>query len=245
VNTSFHGKTALVTAASEGLGFAAAKKLAAAGARVAICSRDPAKLGKARQAIAQWHGENSAIAIQADLTRAQDIESLMVEAMDRLGKIDILVVNTGHMPYGSVVDLDDAAWYGSFELILMSAVRLARPVVRHMQSRKTGDIIFITSTGTRDSTPHLVLSNVFRSGVMSFAKTLSHAVAGDGIRVSVLAPGYFDTGRVKQRIDELSVQEGLPRAEAARRITGAPAVPATPKSSQPWWPSSPAAKWPS
>jgi 3-oxoacyl-[acyl-carrier protein] reductase len=195
-------------------------RIAAAGARVAICGRDPAKLAKAKKTIDDATGTDSTVAIAADLTKAGDIETLFAGALEQLGHLDILVVNSGHMAYGTVEDLDDAAWYEALELVLMSAVRLTRLAVPHMRNRKTGDIVYITAAGTREPAAHLILSNAFRAGIAALAKTLSHAVARDNIRVNVLAPGYFDTGRVRRRIDEMSARENISRPEAAQRIGG-------------------------
>jgi len=214
------GRTALVTAASEGLGFASAKKMAIEGARVAICGRDANKLASAKKAIEAATGTDSTLVITADLTRSADVERLFAEALKQLGQLDIMVVNSGHMAYGTVEDLKDVDWYEAFELVLMSSARLTRLAVPHMRSRKTGDIVYITAAGTREPSAHLVLSNAFRAGISALAKTLSRAVAGDNIRVNVLAPGYFDTGRVRRRIDQLAAQEKLQRPEASLRIAG-------------------------
>lgn len=219
MNAPKQGRTALVTASSEGLGFGCAMKIAKAGARVAICGRDEAKLEQARKAIDQATGSSSTVAIAADLTRAEDVQRLFDEALLQLGHLDILAVNSGHMAYGTVEDLADDAWYHALELVLMSAVRLTRLVVPHMRRRKMGDIVYITG-GTREPAPHLILSTSFRAGVSAMAQTLSRAVAADNIRVNVVAPGYFDTGRVRRRIDELCAQGNLSREEATRGIAG-------------------------
>lgn len=215
-----NGLTALVTAASEGLGLASAIKLASGGARVAICGRDQEKLEKAKRAVDEAAGTNSTVIIAADITKAADIERLFAESVRSLGHLDIMVVNTGHMPYGTVEDLDDAAWHEACELVLMSAVRLTRLAVPHMRSRKRGDIIYISSAGTDEPAAHLILSNAFRAGIAILSKTLARAVAADNIRVNVLSPGYFDTGRVRRRIDEAAASENIPRERAALRIAG-------------------------
>ena len=124
------------------------------------------------------------------------------------------------MAYGTVEDLDDAAWYEALELVLMSAVRLTRLAVPHMRSRMAGDIVFVTAAGMKEPSAHLVLSNAFRAAITSMAKTLSRAVAADNIRVNVLAPGNFDTGRVRRRIDEMAARENIAREEAVRAIAG-------------------------
>ncbi|MHB0773848.1 SDR family oxidoreductase [Bradyrhizobium sp. 1.29L] len=215
---SLRGKTALVTAASEGLGLASAIKIASAGARVAISGRDTTKLAKAKKVIDAASGNGSTIAIAADLTKAADTERLVAETLRQFDSLDILVINSGHVRSGTVEDLDDLDWYQAFDLLLMSAVRLTRLVVPHMRKRKIGDIAYITASRVREPN-ELILSNAFRAGVSSLAKTLSHAVGGDNIRVNVLAPGPFNTAQLIRRINEKALAEKTSHSEAARRMT--------------------------
>ncbi|MBI3516339.1 MAG: SDR family oxidoreductase [Proteobacteria bacterium] len=211
------GKAALVTAASDGLGLACAQRLAEAGCRVAIAARDGVKLEAARVRLAAL---GDAHAIPADLRRGETIAPLVAEAVRRLGGLDILIVNGGHVAYGDLDALAEAQWYEAFELLVMSAVRLVGAALPHMRARGGGDIVFIGSSTTREPAAHL-LSNVMRAGVAGLAKTLAHDAAHDNIRVNVVAPGYFDTGRVRRRVDETAAADGVPRAEAERRIAGA------------------------
>ena len=220
MSLALNGKSALITAASEGLGFASAVKIASEGARVAICGRDPDKLEIARRSIDTAAGREGTIALRADLRRPMALDDLFRRALERLGKLDILVVNTGHMAYGTLETLEDSDWYDAMELVLMSAVRLARLAVAEMRQQGAGDIVFITAAGMKEPAPHLVLSDTMRAGIASLAKTLSRAVAGANIRVNVVAPGYFDTGRVRRRIDEMVAREGMARPEAAKMIAG-------------------------
>jgi 3-oxoacyl-[acyl-carrier protein] reductase len=215
------GKSALVTAASDGLGLATAARLAAAGCRVAICGRRIDRLEAARRQIDGQSERTDTRVIQADLAHPEAIEPLFRSAQEQLGGIDILVVNSGHMAYGCFDELDDADWYEGFELVLMSAMRLGRLAARHMRDRVGGDIVFITASGMKEPSPHLVLSNVMRAGLASLARSMAQQVAADNIRVNVVAPGYFDTGRVRRRIDEMAAHEKTTRAEAAKSIAGA------------------------
>lgn len=214
------GKTALVTAASEGLGLACALRLAEAGCRVAICGRRADALDRARAEIERRAGVAEACGVPADLTNQEAIERCVDAVGERFGRLDILVVNTGHIAYGGLEDLSEEHWHEAFELILMSAVRLSRLVVPRMRSQGGGDIVFITSAVVREPSPHLLLSNVMRVGVAALAKTLSRELAPHNIRVNVVAPGYFDTGRVRKRIDEMAARDGTPREAAARHIAG-------------------------
>ena len=212
------GKAALVTAASEGLGLACALRLAEAGCRVAICGRRPDALDRAREEI-ERRGGGEVLSVPADLTNPEALERCVALAGERFGRLDILIVNSGHIAYGGLEDLSEAHWHEAFDLILMSAVRLSRLVVPRMRTQGSGDIVFITSAVVREPSPRLLLSNVMRVGVAALAKTLSRDLAPHDIRVNVVAPGYFDTGRVRKRIDEMA-REGTPREEAARQIAG-------------------------
>jgi 3-oxoacyl-[acyl-carrier protein] reductase len=213
------GKAALVTAASEGLGFACALRLAEAGCRVAICGRRPDILERARSEIARRAGAE-VCAVPADLTRPEQIEMFVAEARRQFARLDVLVVNTGHIAYGELEDLEEDRWYEAFELIVMSAARLSRMVVPVMRAQGAGDIVFITSAVVREPSPHLLLSNVMRVGVVALAKTLSRTLAPQNIRVNTIAPGYFDTGRVRHRIDEVMERERVPRESATRQVAG-------------------------
>lgn len=213
-------RTALVTAASEGLGFACALNLAEAGCRVAICGRRLDVLNRARAEIERRAG-NGVLAVQADLTKPKQIDTLVEKTYRRLGRLDVLVVNPGgHVPYGGLDELTEKQWYEAFELFVMSAVRLARQTVPLMRTQGGGDIVFITSSTLREPPQHLLLSNALQTGVAGLAKTLSRTLAPDNIRVNVVAPGYFDTGRVRQRIDEIVERERLPRGSAALQVAG-------------------------
>lgn len=215
------GKAALVTAASEGLGLACAVRLAEAGCRVAICGRRPDALDRAREEIERRAGAaDEVLSVPADLTNPEALERCVALAGERFGRLDILIVNSGHIAYGGLEDLSEAHWHEAFDLILMSAVRLSRLVVPRMRAQGSGDIVFITSAVVREPSPRLLLSNVMRVGVAALAKTLSRDLAPHNIRVNVVAPGYFDTGRVRKRIDEMAEREGTPREEAARQIAG-------------------------
>src|SRR5206468_2443487 len=115
--------------------------------------------------------------------------------------------------------LAEEQWYEAFELLVMSAARLARLALPHMRERGGGDIVFIGSATAREPAA-LLLSNVMRAGVAALAKTLSHEAARSNVRINVVAPGYFDTGRIRRRVDEAAAADRIPRAEAAHRAAG-------------------------
>ncbi len=213
------GKAVLVTAGSEGLGLACATRFAREGCRVAIAARRAARLTAAGAAL-RAAGAAEVATLAAELRDADQAASLVARATERLGALDILVVNSGHVAYGGLADLGDAEWHDAFDLLLMSAVRLARAVVPAMRAAGGGDIVFLSSASIRSAPEHLLASTVMRLGVAGLARSLARTLAPENIRVNVIAPGYFDTGRVRRRIDALIDAEGLSRPEAARRIAG-------------------------
>ncbi len=213
------GKVALVTAASEGLGFACAARLAQEGCAVAICGRRKDALTVARQRLSQ-SGAAKSLAVPADLRDAADIERLIAEVLHKFGRIDILVMNSGHVAYGDFDALSDAQWMEACDLLLMSAVRLTRLALPIMRANNGGDIIFLGSATVRELPPHLLLSTVMRLGVVGLTKTLARALAPENIRVNLVAPGYFDAGRVHGRVGALMTEKGLSRAAAEAEVSG-------------------------
>ncbi|HKR00418.1 MAG TPA: SDR family oxidoreductase [Pyrinomonadaceae bacterium] len=201
------GRVALVAAASRGIGFAAAKELAREGARVLLCSRDE---GRARAAAEQISEETGAEVqgMRADVTSDEDAERFVREALERAGRVDVLVNNAGGPPAATFADATLEMYRRAFELNALSAIRLAQLVVPGMRERRWGRIINITSISVKQPIMGLLLSNTVRAGLTGWAKTLSAEVAADNVTVNSVAPGYTLT----ERQDEL--------AEARGRATG-------------------------
>ena len=188
-------RVALVAASSKGLGKACALELAREGAQVVICGRAPASLATAAAEIASATGVE-VFPVEADLTDGAQIRHLVAETLHRFGQIDILVTNNGGPPAGFFDDFDDEAWLAAHQLTLLSAVRLIRAALPGMRAQQWGRIINITSVSVKQPIDNLLLSNVYRPGVVGLAKTLSAQLAADGITVNNVAPGYTRTGRV-------------------------------------------------
>lgn len=214
------GTPALVTAASDGLGYATALELAREGARVALCSRS---IERAQAAAARIEAEtgHSVLALQADVAKAEDCIAVVARAAEALGGLRVLVLNAGGPPAGGFERFDDAAWLSAFQLTLMSAVRLTRAALTHLRAAGGGRVLAVMSSSVRRPLPNLTLSNVLRPAVLGLVKTLSVELAPD-IAVNGIAPGRVLTSRI-QELDEAragregrSVQEV--RAQSEREI---------------------------
>ncbi len=189
------GKKALVTGASAGLGFAAAKALAGEGAVVIINSRSEERLNKAAGEIEQATG-NRPDTLVGDLSTDDGLQKVArkVKALEHL---DILVSNTGGPPPGKFLDLDARAWHDAGRLLLESAVRLTNLVLPGMIERKWGRLIYITSIAVLQPIDDLILSNTYRAGVTAFCKTVSNNYASEGITANCVCPGYTGTERLR------------------------------------------------
>ena len=206
MNLGLDGKRALVTAASGGLGFAAAEALAAEGAEVALCSRD---LGRAEAAATRLsRGGGRARAFRADVSSDADLQSLFEAVAADLGGLDILVCNAGGPSPGSFESLDEEAWDSAYALTLQSVVRSVHYALPHLRAAGGGRILAIASSSVKRPLPNLLLSNVFRPAVQGLCKSLSIELAGDNIQVNCLAPGRIETERVNQLDQALAERRG-------------------------------------
>lgn len=207
MDLGLRNRVAIVAASSRGLGKACALELAREGATVVVCARGAECLA-ATAAEIQAVSAVKVRSIPTDLTIAAQIEHLVGETLRRFGRVDVLVTNNGGPPAGSFGDFDDKAWFAAHQLTLMSAVRLIRAVLPAMRAQRWGRIINITSVSAKQPIDNLVLSNVYRPGVIGLAKTLSTEVAVDGITVNNVAPGYTRTDRVLELARGRAAEQG-------------------------------------
>jgi len=192
MDLGLQGKRAAVAASSAGLGLATARALAAEGARVAICGRDPERLAAAAADLGP-----DVVAIEADVGNEAGATGFVIEAIERLGGLDILVANAGGPPSGSATATSVEAYRAAIELNLLSTVAMCLTVVPGMRDQAWGRILAITSIGARQPIPFLAASVTARAGVTGFLKTLATEVAPDGVTVNSIQPGSHLTDRLR------------------------------------------------
>jgi len=207
MDLGLQGKTALVTGASSGLGYATALALAREGATLAINSRSQENLSAAAQKIEADTGHRP-VTVVGDLGVCGTAGVVAKAVADRLGRVDILVSNAGGPPAGPFMQHDQDTWRQAAELTLHAAIDLARAVLPTMQANKWGRIVFITSMAVKQPADNLIISNTLRAGLTGFAKTISNEFAGDGITVNTVCPGYTNTERLGYLARNLSEQSG-------------------------------------
>ncbi len=196
MNLGLHGKVALVTAASKGLGRACALAIAAEGAQVMIAARQPEALLLTARELEESTG-NRVLACPADVSRRAELESLVTKTLKAFGGIDILVHNTGGPPIGTFAEVTDEQWQAAFETELLSAIRLIRLSLPGMRQRGGGRIMHIVSTSVKQPSEGLILANAIRPGIVGLAKTLALDLAPEHITVNTICPGRILTDRLR------------------------------------------------
>lgn len=186
MDLGLHGKVALVTGGSRGIGRAIVLDLAREGCHVAFSARGEAALRATEQEVAQLGAQ--ALAVPADMTNTADIERLVSKTVERFGSVDILVNNVGGSRGGQSWDTPDEDWAEVLYLNLFAAVRTTRLVIPLMRQRGWGRIISITSIYGREAGGAMTY-NAVKASMNSWSKALAKQLAKDGILVNVVAPG--------------------------------------------------------
>jgi 3-oxoacyl-[acyl-carrier protein] reductase len=205
-------KVALVAAGSRGLGRAVAEELAAEGASLVLCAREPRILAEAAASIAETSGTH-VLAVPADVMVVEDIKRVVESGYERFGRVDILVTNAGGPPAGRFEQLTREQWEEATRLTLFSAIELARQVLPGMKERRWGRILNITSIAVKQPVQNLMLSNSLRAGLTGFARTLANEVAAEGITVNNILPGYTRTERLEELAQMMGEKQGISAGE--------------------------------
>jgi 3-oxoacyl-[acyl-carrier protein] reductase len=197
MDLGIRGKTAMVTAASRGIGYACAETLAQEGAHVVICARGAAALTQAADRIRDKTGARI-LAHLADVTKVEDIERITELAVAEFGSVDMLVAIGGSPPRGSFAETDEIRLKQGFDMTVLALYRLIHAVLPHMRARKWGRIVAVQSRSVKEPIPALTVSNATRPGAAGLLKDLSQELARDGILLNTVLPGRILTDRLRE-----------------------------------------------
>jgi 3-oxoacyl-[acyl-carrier protein] reductase len=197
MHTGLKNRVAIVAASSQGIGRATAEAFAAEGCRVAMCARNAHALGEAADRIRKQHGVE-VLAEALDVTDAAAVHRFVEEVVAKLGGVDICVTNAGGPPAKGFLAATVEEWHKAVEANFLSTVYFAREVIPHMQRKRWGRIITLTSITTKQPVADLVLSNAVRAAVVGLVKSLANEFGKDGILVNNVGPGYTATDRLKE-----------------------------------------------
>lgn len=187
-------RTALIGGATSGLGLASAHALAARGMRLLLWSRDEDRLAGAAAELRAAHGVEVSV-VAADAAAPDAAATVAAQALAS-GGVDVVVLNAGGPPPVGAEATDPDAWRTSFQLLALTPIELATLLLPGMRQRGFGRLIAVLSSGIREPIDALAYSNACRSALRAWMKTVSRAVAADGVTVNGVLPGRIATPRV-------------------------------------------------
>jgi len=217
-------RVALVTAGGSGMGAAAARRLAADGYAIAVLSSS----GKG-EALA---GELGGLGITGSNQVPADLERLVESAMQRWGRVDVVVNSAGHGPKGDILEISDEDWHKGLDFYLLNVVRPARLVTPVMQAQGGGAIVNISTAFTFEPDPQFPTSGVARAGLAAFTKLFADRYAADNVRMNNILPGFVDSlpekaerrARIPMgrygRVEEVAGLVAYLASDAAAYVTG-------------------------
>jgi 3-oxoacyl-[acyl-carrier protein] reductase len=206
LQSGLSGARVLVTAASQGIGFGAARAFLAEGARVVVNSSNATRLALATERLG---GEGEVHGVVADLRDPADLDRLLNETVRHLGGLDTLVYVTGSPRPGLFMEQAFEDWSEAARLLVVSPAYLARRAAEAMLSGgHGGQMVFLTSIAIREPIPNIATSSVCRIAVAGLVRTLARELGPKGIRVNGILPGYVRTGRLDDVLTDAARRKG-------------------------------------
>ena len=205
------GRAALVLGSTSGLGLAVAARLAAEGANVVVTGR---RGDRARKIVADWPGS---VGLEVDLTTPNAVDGLLAQLSEAVGAVDILILNSPGPPPAAAADLAASDVAAAVETLLLRQVAVVGALLPGMRDRRWGRIVGIGSSSIQAPLPNLALSNIARSGLAAYLKTLAAETAGDGVTVNMVLPGRIATDRLASLDQAAAQRQGITTDEVANR----------------------------
>ncbi|WP_331236309.1 SDR family oxidoreductase [Natronorarus salvus] len=217
-------KVAVVTAAGSGIGEACARRLTGDGYTPVLLSRS----GSAVEVANELGGDG----FEGSVTDPDDLAALVETTVERYGRIDAVVNNTGHPPSGDLLEISDEEWYEGLDLVLLNTIRTARLVTPVMEEQGHGSIVNISTFSAFEPSSEFPVSSVLRAGLGCFTKLYADRYAASGIRMNTVQPGFVDSYDVDEetraripmgrpaRTDEIADAVAYLLSPASSYITG-------------------------
>lgn len=189
------GRAAVITGANQGLGKAIASAYVLAGADVFLCARDEVKLAKVQAKLKSLAESGQRVeAIQADVSKREDVTRLASSTLKAFPQIHILVNNAGvYGPKGRIEEIDWEEWVQAIEINLLGSILTARAFLPHFRSHRYGKIIQLSGGGATTPLPFISAYAASKAGIVRFMETLAEEVKDDGVDINSIAPGALNT----------------------------------------------------
>jgi len=207
-NLALTDRVALVTGGSRGIGRAVVALLASCGAHVAVNYVRDESAATATVEMARAHGIQ-ALAIQADVARVDEAERLIQQTIEHFGKIDFLICNAGIWEGDAVESISEELWDKTLDINLKGTWSVCRAAVPWMKKQQYGRIVIVSSTAGQRGEANVSNYAAAKGGQISFTKSLGPELAGFGINVNCVAPGWVETEMTKDVVDNKARLESI------------------------------------
>src|SRR5712691_8096485 len=207
MNLELHGKLALVTGSTAGIGYAIAEALAREGAHVVVNGRTQDRVQKALQSIRTSHPQAKLEALAADLGNADGVRV----AVQQFPNIEILVNSLGIFEPKPFEQIPDEDWFRFFEVNVMSGVRLSRAYLPGMKKRNWGRILFISSESAVQIPAEMIHYGMTKTAQLAISRGLAETTAGTAVTVNAVLPGPTESEGVLGFVDRLAAEKGIER----------------------------------
>jgi len=193
------GQVAVITGGSSGIGLATAELFLRAGASVAICGRDAARLEAAKAQLTSQFADAQLLGVQCDVLDAKDVEAFAATVSERFGRVDMLLNNAGQGRVSTFADTTDEAWRDELDLKYFSIIRPTRAFLPMLRDAPAPSIVCVNSLLALQPEPHMVATSSARAGVLSLVKSLATELAPQRIRVNSILIGIVESGQWRRR----------------------------------------------
>lgn len=209
MDTGLKDRVAIVAGSSSGIGKAVALAFAAEGAHLALCARRQTELDQvAADARSRFGVQTHTQAL--DVSDSAAVLSFVESTHARFGRIDVCVPNAGGPPAKPFLETTLEDWERAWQLNLRSAIVFAHAVLPHMQQRRWGRIVTLTSYTVKQPVPELILSNTIRAGIMGLVRSLAGQFGRDGITINNVGPGFTATDRSRSLLETRAKNRNVP-----------------------------------
>jgi len=199
VDLELSGRVVLITGGSDGLGFGIAQRLVSEGALVAVCGRDADRLQRAQELLG-----SEALCFQADVTKGEEIDAFIEEAIARFGQLDGVVNNAGQSAGSSIAESDDEMWRRDYELKVIAALHVSRRALSALEASK-GALINVLAIMARSPGANSTPTTASRAAGLALTKAMANEVGPLGVRVNAILIGLIESGQWVRRADSANV----------------------------------------
>jgi NAD(P)-dependent dehydrogenase (short-subunit alcohol dehydrogenase family) len=198
---NLHGRVAVVTGGSSGIGLATAELLLQSGAAVAICGRNPERLQAAEGRLRAMFPQGKLFAAECDVLSESSVRAFAEKVEAALGKVSILVNNAGQGRVSTFADTTDAAWTEELHLKFFSVIYPTRAFLPQLEQHPDAAIVCVNSLLAAQPEPHMVATSAARAGLKNLVRSMATEFAPKGVRVNGILVGLIESGQWRRRFE--------------------------------------------